>query len=38
VPRLAGAALIASAVLVFYLGILPAQVLDWAAASIATIF
>ncbi|HTK28276.1 MAG TPA: NADH-quinone oxidoreductase subunit N [Vicinamibacterales bacterium] len=38
VPRLAGAALIVSAILVFYLGILPARVLDWAAASIATIF
>jgi NADH-quinone oxidoreductase subunit N len=38
IPRIAGAALIASAVVVFYLGILPARVLDWAAASIATIF
>jgi NADH-quinone oxidoreductase subunit N len=38
VPRLAGAALVVSALLVFYLGILPARVLDWAAASIATIF
>jgi NADH-quinone oxidoreductase subunit N len=38
VPRLAGAALIASAVIVFYLGILPTRVLDWAAASISTIF
>jgi NADH-quinone oxidoreductase subunit N len=38
VPRLAGAALVASAVLVFYLGILPTQVLNWAAASIGTIF
>jgi len=34
VPTLAGAALVASAVLVFYLGILPTQVLDWAAQSI----
>jgi NADH-quinone oxidoreductase subunit N len=34
VPRLAGAALVASAVLIFYLGILPTRVLDWAAASI----
>ena len=34
VPKLAGAALIASAILVFYLGILPTRVLDWAAASI----
>ena len=38
VPTLAGAALVASALLVFYLGILPARVLDWAAAFIATIF
>ena len=38
VPALAGAALVVSALLVFYLGILPARVLDWAAASIATIF
>jgi len=38
VPRLAGAALVASAILVFYLGILPARVLDWAAASLSTIF
>ena len=38
VPRMAGAALIASAILVFYLGILPTRVLDWAAASISTIF
>jgi len=38
VPRLAGAALVASAILVFYLGILPTRVLDWAAASISTIF
>jgi NADH-quinone oxidoreductase subunit N len=38
VPRIAGFALIASAVLVFYLGILPTRVLDWAAASISTIF
>jgi NADH-quinone oxidoreductase subunit N len=37
-PRIAGAALIASAILVFYLGILPTQVLNWAAASIGTIF
>ena len=34
VPRLAGAALVVSAILVFYLGILPTRVLDWAAASI----
>jgi NADH-quinone oxidoreductase subunit N len=38
VPRVAGAALIASAVIVIYLGILPTRVLDWAAASIGTIF
>jgi NADH-quinone oxidoreductase subunit N len=38
VPRMAGAALIVSAILVFYLGILPTRVIDWAAASIATIF
>jgi hypothetical protein len=38
VPKVAGLALIVSAVLVFYLGILPTRVLDWAAASISTIF
>jgi NADH-quinone oxidoreductase subunit N len=38
VPRIAGLALVASAVLVFYLGILPTRVLNWAAASISTIF
>jgi hypothetical protein len=38
VPRIAGAALVASAILIFYLGILPTRVLDWAAASISTIF
>ncbi len=38
VPAIAGAALIVSAILVFYLGILPARVLDWAAASISTIY
>jgi NADH-quinone oxidoreductase subunit N len=38
VPRMAGAALIVSAILIFYLGILPTRVLDWAAASISTIF
>jgi NADH-quinone oxidoreductase subunit N len=38
VPRMAGAALIASAILIFYLGILPTRVLDWAASSISTIF
>jgi NADH-quinone oxidoreductase subunit N len=38
IPRVAGLALGVSALLVFYLGILPARVLDWAAASISTIF
>jgi NADH-quinone oxidoreductase subunit N len=38
VPKIAGAALIFSAIVVFYLGILPTRVLDWAAASIGTIF
>jgi NADH-quinone oxidoreductase subunit N len=38
IPRMAGLALVASAILVFYLGILPTRVLDWAAASISTIF
>src|SRR2546430_8530927 len=38
VPRIAGAALVASAILVFYLGVLPTRVLDWAAASIGSIF
>lgn len=38
VPKFAGAALVASAVIIFYLGILPTQVMNWAAASIGTIF
>jgi NADH-quinone oxidoreductase subunit N len=38
VPPIAGAALIVSAIVVFYLGILPTRVLDWAASSISTIF
>jgi NADH-quinone oxidoreductase subunit N len=38
VPRIAGIALVVSAVIVLYLGILPTQVLNWAAASISTIF
>jgi NADH-quinone oxidoreductase subunit N len=38
VPKVAGGALIVSAILIFYLGILPTRVLDWAAASISTIF
>jgi NADH-quinone oxidoreductase subunit N len=38
VPKVAGLALVVSAILIFYLGILPARVLDWAAQSIGTIF
>jgi NADH-quinone oxidoreductase subunit N len=38
VPKIAGAALVFSAIVIFYLGILPTRVLDWAAASIGTIF
>ena len=38
VPRIAAFALAASAIAVFYLGILPTRVLDWAAASIGSIF
>jgi hypothetical protein len=38
VPRMAGLALIVSAILVLYLGILPTRVLDLAARSISTIF
>ena len=38
VPKIAGAALVASAIIVLYLGLLPARVLDWAASSISTIF
>jgi len=38
VPKIAGAALVVCAILIFYLGVLPSRVLDWAAASIATIF
>jgi len=38
IPRMAALALAVSAFLVLYLGILPARVLDWAAASISTIF
>jgi NADH-quinone oxidoreductase subunit N len=38
VPRMAGAALIVSAIGIFYLGILPARVLEWAARSVSTIF
>ena len=38
IPKVAGLALVVSAALILYLGILPARVLDWAAASISTIF
>src|SRR5688572_16996189 len=38
IPGIAGAALVASALLVLYLGILPARILGLAAASISTIF
>jgi len=38
VPKVAGAALVVSAILIFYLGILPTRVLELAAASISTIF
>jgi NADH-quinone oxidoreductase subunit N len=38
VPRLMAAALIVSAILIFYLGILPTRLLELAAASISTIF
>ncbi len=38
VPRIAAAAIVASALLVLYLGVLPTRVMDWAAASIRTIF
>jgi NADH-quinone oxidoreductase subunit N len=38
IPRMAGLALVVSAILIVYLGILPTRVLDWAAASISTIF
>ena len=38
IPKVAGAALIVSAILIVYLGILPTRLLDLAAASISTIF
>jgi hypothetical protein len=38
IPKIAGAALLVSAALVVYLGVLPSRVIEWAAASIATIF
>ena len=38
VPKIAGAALVVSAMVILYLGLLPAHVLEWAAASVGTIF
>jgi len=38
IPAIAGAALTISAILIFYLGILPTTVLGWAAASLTTRF
>ncbi|MGE5244776.1 MAG: NADH-quinone oxidoreductase subunit N [Betaproteobacteria bacterium] len=38
IPKVAGIALAASAIAIFYLGILPTRVLDLAAASVASIF
>jgi NADH-quinone oxidoreductase subunit N len=38
IPKTAAFALVVSALVVLYLGILPTRVLDWAAASISTIF
>jgi len=38
VPLTAGITLVVSAIIIFYLGILPARILDLAAASISTIF
>jgi NADH-quinone oxidoreductase subunit N len=38
VPAIAGAALVVSAILIVYLGVLPTRVLDWAAASVGTFF
>jgi NADH-quinone oxidoreductase subunit N len=38
VPKIAAAALVASAILIFYLGILPSRLLELAAGSIASIF
>ena len=37
-PKIAGAALVSSAIIVFYLGILPTRVMNWAIASIGSIF
>jgi NADH-quinone oxidoreductase subunit N len=38
VPKIAGAAIVTAGLIVLYLGVLPTRVLDWAAASIRTIF
>jgi NADH-quinone oxidoreductase subunit N len=38
IPKIAAVALATSAILIFYLGILPTRALDWAAASISSIF
>jgi NADH-quinone oxidoreductase subunit N len=38
VPKLVGVALVVSAILIFYLGVLPSRVIELAAASISTIF
>jgi NADH-quinone oxidoreductase subunit N len=38
VPKMAGLALVASAILVVYLGMLPTRVLAWAASSISSMF
>ena len=38
VPAAAAAALVASALAVLYLGVLPTHVLDWAASSVSTLF
>jgi NADH-quinone oxidoreductase subunit N len=38
VPKMAAAALVVSAILIFYLGILPTRILDLAASSISSIF
>jgi NADH-quinone oxidoreductase subunit N len=38
VPKIAAAALVVSAILIVYLGILPTRVLDWAVASISAIY
>ncbi len=37
VPKIAGAALVISAIVILYLGILPTRTLDWAAASIGSV-